>query len=252
MTVHAAPLAPAGPERHRAHSGTPRAEPAAGTRMIRVLVVGDRAEVADTWVRELRRQGYTANSVDTGAKALNTHQHADFVLLDLDLPDVDGLEVCRSIRKHGDKPIIAVTTRDTELDRVLALQAGSDDCVVTSCGWREILARIEAVLRRTHPRPKPAQIISVGPLRIDGRTHEVSLRGNPVNVTAKEFQLLRVLAENAEDVVSRKELMSRVWGTSWMDSSRTIDTHVRSLRAKLGSNNWVITVRGVGYRMGHG
>ncbi|MCX3061923.1 response regulator transcription factor [Streptomyces beihaiensis] len=218
----------------------------------RVLVVGDDAGMAETRVRELRRQGYYAQSVDTGAEALSAHQQADLVLLDLDLPDIDGLEVCRSIREVGDKPIISVTARNTELDRVLALQAGADDCVVTSCGAREMLARIEAVLRRARPRSEPSRPLYLGPLRIDSRTREVHLHSRPVNVTAKEFELLHTLAASPESVISRKELMAQVWETTWADSSRTIDTHVRSLRAKLGANSWIITVRGVGYRMGHG
>lgn len=250
--AHAAQPAPAEPVQRLMRRMTPRGKPIAKSGVIRVLVVEDDAEAADARVRELRRQGYAASSVDTGAAALSIHQQADLVLLDLDLPDIDGLEVCRSIREIGDKPIISVTARDTELDRVLALQAGADDCVVTSCGSREIHARIEAVLRRVHPRTEPTRILSLGPLCIDGRTREVRLHGNPVSTTAKEFELLHVLVANAESVVSRKELMARVWGTDWADSSRTIDTHVRSLRAKLGAKTWIITVRGVGYRIGRG
>ncbi|MEU7553017.1 response regulator transcription factor [Streptomyces sp. NPDC044571] len=220
--------------------------------MARVLVVEDDAAEAETRVRDLRRQGYSASSVDTGAEALRTHQHSDLVLLDLDLPDIDGLEVCRLIREAGDKPIISVTARDTELDRVLALQAGADDCVVTSCGLREMTARIEAVLRRAHPQPEPTRIISLDPLHIDVGTREARLHGEPVNLTGKEFDLLHTLAANPDGVVSRRELMARVWDTSWAHSSRTIDTHVSSLRAKLGASRWIITVRGVGYRMGRG
>ncbi|WP_229322925.1 response regulator transcription factor [Streptomyces sp. UNOC14_S4] len=219
---------------------------------VRVLVVDGDTAVAESRVRYLLRQGYSAVSVDSGAEALQAHQHADVVVLDLDLPDIDGLEVCRSIREDGGKPVISVTARDTELDRVLALQAGADDCVVASCGAREMAARIEAVLRRAHPRPEPTRSISVGPLRIDGKTREVRLHDGLVNLTAKEFELLHILAANPESVISRKELMDRVWDTSWADSSRTIDTHVSSLRAKLGASTWVITIRGVGYRMGHG
>ncbi|MFD3544806.1 winged helix-turn-helix domain-containing protein [Streptomyces sp. NPDC058655] len=220
--------------------------------MVRVLVVEDDAAAAEARVRDLRRQGYSASSVDTGAEALRTHQHSDLVLLDLDLPDIDGLEVCRLIREAGDKPIISVTARDTELDRVLALQAGADDCVVTSCGLREMTARIEAVLRRSQPQPEPVRTISLDPLHIDVGAREARLRGEPVNLTAKEFELLHILAANPQNVISRRELMARVWDTSWADSSRTIDTHVSSLRAKLGASRWIITVRGVGYRMGRG
>ncbi|CAM5682399.1 DNA-binding response regulator [Streptomyces avidinii] len=219
---------------------------------IRVLVVEGDGVTAEERVRYLRRQGYSATSVGTGEEALRAHRQSDLVVLDLDLPDIDGLEVCRSIREAGDKPVIAVTSRDTELDRVLALQAGADDCVLASCGVREMTARIEAVLRRAHARPEPTRSISMGPLHIDGRSREVRLHGGPVNLTAKEFELLHILASDPENVISRKELMDRVWDTSWADSSRTIDTHVSSLRAKLGAGTWVITIRGVGYRMGHG
>jgi DNA-binding response OmpR family regulator len=223
-----------------------------GTATIRVLVVEDDAAAAETRVRDLRRQGYSASSVDTGAAALRTHQYSDLVLLGLDLPDIDGLEVCRLIREAGDKPIISVAGRDTEIDRILALQAGADDCVVTSCSPREMTARIKALLRRAAPAPEPSGAISLEPLHIDGRTREVRLRGEPVVLTAKEFELLHTLAASPRSVISRKELMARVWDTSWSTSSRTIDTHVSSLRAKLGAGSWILTVRGVGYRMGHG
>ncbi|MER7754710.1 winged helix-turn-helix domain-containing protein [Kitasatospora sp. NPDC097643] len=225
--------------------------PATGAPALSVLVVEGDAATAETRVRHLQRQGYTASSVETGAQALTAHHQSDLVLLDLDLPDIDGLEVCRLLRRSGDKPIISIATRDTELDRVLALQAGADDCVVASCGIREMLARIEAVLRRTHPRPQAAHTISLSPLHIDGTTREVSLHGRPVILTAKEFDLLHTLAADPKSVLSRKELMARVWDTTWAASSRTIDTHVSNLRAKLGVK-WIITVHGVGYRLGRG
>lgn len=113
-------------------------------------------------------------------------------------------------------------------------------------------ARIEAVLRRSHPQPEPTRSISLDPLHIDVGTREARLHGEPVNLTGKEFELLHILAANPESVISRRELMARVWDTNWADSSRTIDTHVSSLRAKLGASRWIITVRGVGYRMGRG
>lgn len=252
MGVHAAQPARSGYVRRSRSGGTLPGRTVAETGRFRVLVVEDSAELAEERVRELRRQGYVASRVESGAKALSAHTQADLVLLDLDLPDIDGLEVCRLIREVDDKPIVSLTARDNELDRVLALQAGADDCVVVSCGLREIMARIEAVLRRVYPRPEREPVLSVGPLRIDGATREIRLHGEPVDVTAKEFELLHMLAANSESVVSRKELMARVWGSRWGDSSRTIDTHVRSLRAKLGSHGWIITVRGVGYRMGRG
>ncbi|MBC7270170.1 MAG: response regulator transcription factor, partial [Streptomyces sp.] len=138
-----------------------------------------------------------------------------------------------------------------ELERVLALKAGADDCVAKSWGSRELVARIEAVLRRNRFPSTVSQTISLRPLHIDRRTREVRVRDRLVDVTSKEFELLCTLAANPQTVVSRKELMARVWGSDWSGASRTIDTHVSSLRAKLGSSGWIITVRGVGYRMGH-
>jgi DNA-binding response OmpR family regulator len=199
----------------------------------------------------LRRHGYHAESVDTGTGALRTYHRADLVLIDLELPDLDGLEVCRAIRALCDIPIIAVTARGAELDRVLGLQAGLDDYVVKPYGFRELIARIEAVMRRARPRQPVVHTISRGPLRIDFRTREVRLNDELINVTRKEFDLLYLLACQPEAVVSRKQIMSKVWNVEWTRYSRTIDTHVNSLRKKLGASSWIITVRGVGFRFGH-
>lgn len=205
---------------------------------------------AESVVFELRRQGYAVSSVTAGTHVLEAYGDADLVLLSLDLPDIDGLEVCRALRSVSDVPLIARTHRDDELERVLALGQGADDCVAKTWGMRELGARIEAVLRRTRSRSAVPETISIEPLRIDQRTREVRLNDELVDVTSKEFELLYILAANPENVVSRKELMASVWGTNWATASRTIDTHVSSLRAKLGSTRWIITVRGVGYRMG--
>ncbi|MFJ7423506.1 response regulator transcription factor [Streptomyces uncialis] len=220
--------------------------------MERVLVVQEDRALADALLRELRRRGYAAVSVGTGAAALSSYRSADLVLLDLELSDIDGLEICRAVRDAGPTPVIAFTDRDTELDRVLALQAGADDCVIKSCGPRELIARIEAVLRRAYPGQTVAQTISLGPLHLDGRTRGVRLHDRTVEVTGKEFDLLFTLAASPTAAVSRKDLMSRVWGINWAQSSRTLDTHVSSLRGKLGAGGWIITVRGVGYRIGRG
>ncbi|TFE55134.1 response regulator transcription factor [Streptomyces sp. ICN441] len=218
--------------------------------MSNVLVVEQDNSAAEAMVRDLRRQGHNALSVDTGARALRIYRDADLVLLSLELPDIDGLEVCQSLRAESDTPVIAFTRVDEELERVLALKAGADDCVAKSWGFREMGARIEAVLRRTRPRSATSETISLRPLHIDPRTREVRLHERIVDVTSKEFELLHTLAANPETVVSRQELMAKVWGSSWSRTSRTIDTHVSSLRAKLGYSGWIITVRGVGYRMG--
>ncbi|WP_105970899.1 response regulator transcription factor [Streptomyces geranii] len=220
---------------------------------LRVLVVESEAQAADTLVQELRRYGHLARSVPTAALALQAHHSVDLVLLDLDLPDLDGLEVCRRIRAVADVPIITVTTRGAELDRVLGLQAGSDDYVVKPYGLRELLARMEAVMRRARPRrtSAPQEVITYGPLRIDARIRELLLEGRRVELTPKEFDLLHLLASRPDTTLSRRQLMSQVWDDDWSHRGRTIDTHVSSLRGKLGSSNWIVTVRGVGFRLGH-
>lgn len=220
---------------------------------MRVLVVEVDTVAAESLTYGLRRQGFDAHSVDTGTHALNNHHRADLVLLDLDLPDLDGLEVCRGIRETSDTPIITLTARGSELDRVLGLQAGSDDYLVKPYGFRELLARIEAVMRRARPQPPPAQeVVAHGSLRIESGTRQVCLDGRPVSVTRKEFDLLHLLASQPDTVISRKQIMSEVWGTELTKFSRTIDTHVSSLRNKLGASTWITTVRGVGFRLGHG
>ncbi|MFI9782953.1 response regulator transcription factor [Kitasatospora sp. NPDC051984] len=218
---------------------------------LRVLVVENETKAADSLVQGLRRQGYRSDSVATGARALQTYRSADLILLDLDLPDIDGLEVCRSVRAMSDTPVIALTARDSELDRVLGLQAGADDYMVKPYGFRELVARMEAVMRRVRPPHVLEQVIKHGPLQIDAGTREVLLDGEPVEMTRKEFDLLHLLAAQPETVVSRRQLMTQVWDDSWSRPGRTIDTHVSSLRNKLGSSSWIITVRGVGFRLGH-
>ncbi|MEG3631640.1 response regulator transcription factor [Streptomyces poriticola] len=243
----------ASPPARRAVPPAPRLPPASGAehRTLRILVVENEATAADALVQGLLRQGHHAEHVDTGGAALNAHHDADLVLLDLDLPDLDGLEVCRGIRAVSDTPVIAVTARGNELDRVLGLQAGSDDYLVKPYGFRELLARIEAVMRRSGPRAETARAISHGPLHIDAATREVTLDGDAVDLTRKEFDLLHLLAMRPGAVVSRRQLMAQIWDDTWSRRGRTIDTHVSSLRGKLGSSSWIITVRGVGFRLGH-
>lgn len=207
----------------------------------------------ESLVGSLRRQGYEAACVTTGVDALAEHHWADLVLLDLELPDLDGLEVCRGIRAVGDTPIIAVTARGSALDQVLGLQAGFDDYVVKPYGFRELLARCEAVMRRVRGTPLTfSSTITHGPLHIDRQRRDVLIHGRPVDLTRKEFDLLQILASQPETVFSRRELAARVWDGNCTETSRTIDTHVSSLRAKLGASTWIVTVRGVGFRFGHG
>lgn len=217
----------------------------------RILVVDDDSAGAESLVCRLRRHGHQAISTAKGSTALEAHDDVDLVLLDLELPDLDGLEVCRAIRAVSSVPIIVVTARESELDCVLGLQAGADDYVVKPYGFRELMARMEAVMRRTRSAQWPtAREILHGPLRIDLDSREVSVDGRRVETTRKEFDLLRLLASHPGAVVPRKRILQQVWGDSW--SRRTIDTHVSSLRGKLGGSGWIITVRGVGFKLGDG
>lgn len=203
----------------------------------------------ESLVRRLERHGHRVSRAGSGGAALRTYEDSDLVLLDLDLSDLDGLEVCKTIRTMSDVPVIVVTTRATELDCVLSLYAGADDYLVKPYGYRELMARMESVMRRARPQSFAAKVVSHGPLRVDAASRSVSLRGQTVEVTRKEFDLLYLLASKPNTVISRKQVMQCVWGDSW--SRRTADTHVSSLRNKLGSSNWIITVRGVGFRFGH-
>ncbi len=236
----------AGPQPVR--QGDPPA-PALDAAAVRVLVVDGEQQAAQTLVRGLGRHGYRAQSVATGTEALRAHRHADLVLLELDLPDLDGMEVCRRIRELGGVPVIILSARCAELDCVLGLQAGADDFIGKPYSFRVLLARIEALLRRARPSPRAARIVTHGPLRIDAGSRELRVEGRRVDLTPKEFDLLHLLASQPDTTFSRRRLMSEVWDD---DSARgrTLDTHVSSLRGKLGSTGWIVTVRGVGFRLG--
>ncbi|WP_432073743.1 response regulator transcription factor [Streptomyces wuyuanensis] len=214
----------------------------------RVLVVENDPAEAEALVRALKRHGHDVDSVTSGGAALQSYADVDLVLIDLELPDLDGLEVCRDIRSTCDVPVIAVTARGSELDRVLGLQAGADDYLVKPYGFRELMARMEAVMRRVRTPTPAVRAVSHGPLRVDAGSREVTLHGRAVDVTRKEFDLLYLLASNPGTVIPRKRLIHQIWGDSW--SRRTVDTHVSSLRNKLGGSGWIVTVRGVGFRFG--
>ncbi|MFI9530198.1 response regulator transcription factor [Micromonospora rosaria] len=215
---------------------------------MRILVVEKDLRDMEALARGLRRHGHDVRHAATGEEALASYQDTDLVLLDLELTDLDGLGVCRGIRAACGVPIIAVTALGSELDRVLGLQAGADDYVVKPYGFRELMARIEAVMRRARPLRVNDDVLLRGPLRIDARSREVSVHGRRVDVTRKEFDLLCLLASAPDTVIPRRQIMCEVWGDTW--SRRTVDTHVSSLRNKLGNSDWIITVRGVGFRLG--
>ena len=217
---------------------------------MRILIVEDEDAIAAPLAEGLAREGFEVDRVANGADALASPE-PDLVLLDLRLPDMDGLDVCRELRSRSQVPIIVVTAKGEEVDRVVGLEVGADDYVVKPFGLRELVARIRAVSRRAGARGDGGEDgpLVVGPLAIDVRAHRVTLEGEEVGLTAKEFDLLALLARDAGAVVSRERILSEVWNTTWYGSAKTIDVHVASLRRKLGDPGWIETVRGVGLRL---
>ncbi len=213
-----------------------------------VLIVEDEDAIATPLVEGLIREGYEVSRVATGAEALAAPL-PDLVLLDLRLPDMDGYDVCRQIRTQSDVPIIMVTARGEETDRVIGLELGADDYVVKPFGVRELIARIRAVTRRTSGRAEQAESMQAGALEVDLRSRRALVDGNEVALTTKEFDLLAALAADPGAVVSRKQLLQDVWDTTWYGSTKTIDVHIASLRRKLGDEVVIETVRGIGFRL---
>jgi DNA-binding response OmpR family regulator len=215
---------------------------------VQLLLVEDDDSIAEPLVAGLRREGFDVTRAATGGEALAADP-GDLVLLDLRLPDVDGFTVCRELRARSGVPIIVVSARGEEIDRVVGLELGADDYVVKPFGLRELVARIRAVSRRSGARPgEDADVVAAGPVRIDVRAHRVTVEGAEVHLTGKEFDLLTVLARDAGAVVGRERLLREVWNTTWYGSSKTVDVHVASLRRKLGDPSLIETVRGVGLR----
>ncbi len=215
---------------------------------MRILLVEDDDSIAEPLADGLRREGFVVDRAATGEEALAAAP-ADLVLLDLRLPDIDGLDVCRRLRERSDVPIIIVTARGEESDRVVGLELGADDYVVKPFGLRELIARIRAVTRRTSERRATYEPLRVGGLEIDERARRATLDGGDLALTPKEFDLLAALARDPGAALSRRRLLEDVWETSWLGSSKTIDVHVAALRRKLGDPGWIETVRGVGFRL---
>ncbi|MEZ0089055.1 response regulator transcription factor [Streptacidiphilus sp. EB129] len=223
-------------------------EAGAGTDGVRVLVVEDDEGIAGSLVRGLTRAGYTASSVDSGRAALAVAPVPDVVLLDLGLPDMDGVEVCRRLRGRPETAIIVVTARGEEGDRVTALDEGADDYLVKPFGLAELLARMRAVLRRTRPS-EPVQLRH-GQLTVDPRTRKVTVAGAEVTLTPKEFDILECLATDPGRVVTRQEILERAWDAHWYGPTKVLDVHMAALRRKLGVPGLVETVYGRGFRLG--
>jgi two-component system response regulator RegX3 len=218
--------------------------------VMRLLVVEDDRTIADPLRTGLLREGFEVALVDTGAGALAAENY-DLVLLDLGLPDLDGRVVCRQLRERSGIPIIVVTARGDEIDRVILLELGADDYVVKPFGFRELVARIRAVLRRTTgaEAQAPAEArIEVGLLLIDTRTRLVTYDGRSVALTPKEHDLLVYLAHDPAAVHTREQIIENVWDENWWGSTKTLDVHIASLRKKLAPEA-IETVRGVGFRL---
>lgn len=218
-----------------------------------IVVVEDDASIADLLNTYLRNDGFKVFLVDDGRKALETiaRERPALVILDLNLPgDMDGLDVCRELRKKSEMPIMMVSARDAELDRVLGLELGADDYVTKPFSPRELIARIKAILRRYHHREEEREDpVSIGTIAIDPRRREVLLGGRPIAMTTREFDLLSYFAHNRGVVLTRKQLLDGVWGPEWYGDDRTVDVHVRQLRRKLDDHFPLVTVWGVGYRL---
>jgi DNA-binding response OmpR family regulator len=221
---------------------------------VHILLVEDDASIAASLTDGLHAAGYTVTAAQTGRAALEAPS-ADVVLLDLGLPDMDGRDVCRVLRGRSGVPIIMLTARGDEFDRVLGLEMGADDYVTKPFSFRELVARIRAVTRRSGPSdprgpgtdPAGAQVI--GPLQIDRRTRRVHLDGEELALTAKEFDLLAYLATDPGAVCTRTDILENVWDVNWFGPTKTVDAHVAAIRKKLGDQRWIEAVRGVGFRL---
>lgn len=213
--------------------------------MTDVLVVEDDTGIGAALVRGLEREGYATRWVTTAADATRA-KPADVVILDLGLPDADGVDLCRQLHADTGAAIVVVTARGDEADRVRALDAGADDYVVKPFGFAELFARVRAVLRRTQPQDG---VIRVGRLCIDTRAHRVLVDDNEVTLTPREFDILACLAGDAGRVFTRREMFARVWGGHWYGPTKVLDVHIAAVRRKLGVPELIETVYGRGFRL---
>ena len=223
--------------------------------MTRVLVVEDEESYSDALSYMLRKEGFEVSLASTGPDALSEFDRtgADIVLLDLMLPGLPGTEVCRRIRATSNVPIIMVSAKDTEVDKVVGLELGADDYVIKPYSPRELVARIRAVLRRgVEPDPAPATL-EAGAVRMDVDRHVVTVKGEEVRLPLKEFELLEMFLRNPGRVLTRGQLIDRVWGSDYVGDTKTLDVHVKRLRAKIepdpATPSYLVTVRGLGYKL---
>lgn len=216
---------------------------------MKVLLVEDDAAIASSLRIGLEASGFTVQHVTTGEQAVGIHD-CDIVLLDIGLPDFDGFEVCRRIRAKSDVPIIILTARNEEIDRIFGLEIGADDYVTKPFGLRELIARIRAVTRRrTLSQSEENTVYIVGALSVDVSTRRAVLNNVELELTTKEFDLLAHLAEHPGVVHRRTDIMESVWDTNWYGPTKTLDAHIAAVRKKMGDPRWIEAVRGVGFRL---
>ncbi len=231
------------------HLGMADTDTAVAPDRMRVLLVEDDDGIAEPLAQGLAREGFEVSRVATGAQALRAPP-PDLVLLDLGLPDIDGYAVCQQLRARSSVPILVLTARGTEMDRVVGLELGADDYLVKPFGFRELLARMRAVRRRRSEPAAAPPAQELGALKVDRRARRVLVEGKEVALSPKEFDLLALLADDPGAVISRQTILEEVWDPHWYGPTKTIDVHVASLRRKLGCPEWILTVRGVGLRLG--
>jgi len=223
--------------------------------MTKILVVEDEKSLSEPLAYLLRREGYEVSVVDNGLSAVEAVDHSppDLMLLDLMLPGLAGTEVCREVRNRSSLPIIMLTAKDSEVDIVVGLELGADDYVTKPYSSRELLARIKAVLRRRSTDPDSADgILDYHGIVLDSDRHQLQVRGEPVSLPLKEFELLELLMVNAGRVLTRGQIIDRVWGSDYFGDTKTLDVHIKRLRSKIevhpSEPTIIVTVRGLGYR----
>lgn len=223
--------------------------------MTRILVVEDEESLSDPLAFLLGREGFDVQVVDNGLDAVTEFERngADLVLLDVMLPGQSGMEVCKQIRSSSVVPIIMLTAKDSEIDKVLGLELGADDYVTKPYSSRELIARVRAVLRRQgEVEEQDSGALEGGPVRMDIERHVVTVTGEPISMPLKEFELLEMLLRNAGRVMTRSQLIDRVWGADYVGDTKTLDVHIKRLRSKVepdpSSPRYVVTVRGLGYK----
>lgn len=220
--------------------------------MPKIIVVDDELNILELVKLYLEREGFKVEAVSTGSDALSRLSifNPDLIVLDLMLPDMDGFEICRQVRKKNNVPIIMLTARKDDIDKIVGLEMGADDYLTKPFNPRELVARVKAIIRRFQSGPTAGEILELGKLRIEVARQEATVDGHPIKLRTKEFALLSTLAQNLGIVLSREKLLELVWGFDFYGETRTVDVHVNHLRDKIAASGVNIeTVRGTGYKM---